>query len=146
MGTAAHVADVTQAHRLVHGKEHEVFADAGYQGVEKRSENAKTGATWHVAMKRGQRRTLPESELRAPSEQIEALKACIRAKVEHPFHVLKNLFGHRKARYRGLKKNTAQLYSLFALVNLFLARRRLMRSTPEVLRMGKRPEMGQDGD
>jgi transposase, IS5 family len=45
---------------------------------------------------------------------------------QHPFHVPKNLFGHHKARYRGLKKNTAQLYCLFGLVNLFLARRRLM--------------------
>jgi transposase, IS5 family len=126
VGTAAHVADVTQAHLLVHGKEQDVFADAGYQGVEKRSENAKTGATWHVAMKRGQRRALPDSELGRLTERIEVLKASIRAMVEHPFHLLKNLFGHRKTRYRGLKKNTAQLYSLFGLVNLFLARRRLM--------------------
>jgi transposase, IS5 family len=126
VGSAAHVADVTQAHLLIHGKEQDVFADAGYQGVEKRSENPKTGATWHVAMKRGKRRALPQTESGRLTEQIEALKASIRAKVEHPFHVLKNLFGHRKARYRGLKKNTAQLYSLFGLVNLFLARRRLM--------------------
>ena len=58
-------------------------------------------------------------------EQFEKLKASIRAKVEHPFHVLKNLFKHRKTRYRGLAKNEAQLFSLFALVNLVLARKRL---------------------
>ncbi|MFM9428895.1 IS5 family transposase [Variovorax sp. GrIS 2.14] len=50
----------------------------------------------------------------------------IRAKVEHPFHVVKNLFGHRKARYRGLAKNTAQLLSLFGLANLVIAKRALL--------------------
>ena len=56
-------------------------------------------------------------------EQLEAAKAQLRAKVEHPFHVIKNLFGHRKTRYKGLAKNTAQLYSLFGLANLLLAAR-----------------------
>jgi len=60
-------------------------------------------------------------------EQAERIKASIRAKVEHPFHVVKNLFGHRKTRYRGLAKNTAQLHTLFALANLLLARRQVLR-------------------
>jgi hypothetical protein len=62
VGTATHVADVTQAHRPVHGEEKDVFADAGYQSEEKRSENARTDANWHLAMKRGQRRAPPETE------------------------------------------------------------------------------------
>lgn len=53
--------------------------------------------------------------------QIERRKAQVRARVKHPFHILKNLFRHRKTRYRGLAKNTAQLHSLFALANLFIA-------------------------
>jgi len=57
------------------------------------------------------------------TDKIEQLKSQIRAKVEHPFYWLKVHFGHRKVRYRGLAKNTAQLYSLFALANLFLSRR-----------------------
>lgn len=57
-------------------------------------------------------------------EKLEHLKASVRAKVEHPFHVIKNLFRHRKTRYRGLAKNTAQLFTLFALANLVLAGRR----------------------
>ena len=57
--------------------------------------------------------------------RLEKLKAQVRARVEHPFHVIKNLFRHRKVRYRGLEKNTAQLYSLFALANLLIARRSL---------------------
>ena len=56
-------------------------------------------------------------------EQLEAAKAQLRAKVEHPFHVIKNLFGYRKVRYKGLAKNQAQLFSLFGLANLVLATR-----------------------
>ncbi len=57
-------------------------------------------------------------------KQAEQLKASIRAKVEHPFHVIKNLFRHKKVRYRGLAKNTAQLFSLFGLANLVIAKSR----------------------
>jgi IS5 family transposase len=60
---------------------------------------------------------------------LEKAKAQARALVEHPFHVIKNLFRHRKARYRGLAKNQAQLYSLFALANLTLAKRSLLGAT-----------------
>jgi IS5 family transposase len=63
-------------------------------------------------------------------EKLEHLKASLRAKVEHPFHILKNLLGHRKARYRGLAKNTAQLYTLFGIANLMLARCRLRGESP----------------
>ena len=65
-------------------------------------------------------------------EQLEHAKASIRAKVEHPFHVVKNLFGHRKTRYKGLAKNTAQLFSLFGLANLMLARRWLIDTNTQV--------------
>ena len=127
IGTAAHVGDVTQAHALLHGEETTVFADAGYQGVEKREEKADRPVTWHVAMKRGKRKALQiMGKLGKIAEKIEQIKASVRARVEHPFHVVKNLFGHRRTRYRGLAKNTAQLYSLFGLANLVLARRRLM--------------------
>lgn len=126
VGTAAHVADVTQANALLHGDETDVLGDAGYQGVEKREENEALDVRWHVAMRPGKRRALPADRLGRLMEQYEHAKARIRAKVEHPFHVVKNLFRHRKTRYRGLAKNTAQLFSLFALANLFMARRRLL--------------------
>ena len=61
-------------------------------------------------------------------DKLEKLKASIRAKVEHPFRVIKRQFGHVKVRYRGLKKNTAQLNTLFALSNLWMARHKLMRA------------------
>ena len=124
--TAAHEHDVTQAHALLHGEETAVFADAGYVGVTKREENVGRAVNWHVAMRPGKRRALPATPLGKVLETLEHTKARIRAKVEHPFHVVKNLFKHKKARYRGLAKNAAQLLSLFGLANLMLAKRRLM--------------------
>jgi len=59
-------------------------------------------------------------------DDIERCKASVRAKVEHPFRVIKRQFGHVKVRYKGLAKNTAQLHTLFALSNLWMARRRLL--------------------
>src|SRR4051812_15738726 len=125
IGTAANVSDVTQAGALLHGNETTAFGDAGYRGVHKREE-AK-GPRWHVAMQPGKRRKLDLTRKWARLlEQAEQLKASVRAKVEHPFHVLKNLFRHKKARYKGLAKNEAQLFSLFGLANLVIAKRRLL--------------------
>jgi len=123
--TAANVSDITQAHALLHGDETTAFDDAGYQGVERRQENEKSAVTWHVALRPGKRRTLPDTKTGRLREQLEKLKASVRAKVEHPFHVVKNIFGHKKVRYRGLAKNTAQLHTLFGLANLMIAKRRL---------------------
>lgn len=123
VGTAANVADVTQAHALLHGEERQAYGDAGYQGVEKRAERTTT-IPWQVAMRPGARKALPDTQRGHLLRQVETLKARIRAKVEHPFHVIKNLFRHRKVRYRGLAKNTAQLHVLFAMANLVLAGRR----------------------
>lgn len=132
MGTAANVHDVTQAQALLHGEETDAFGDAGYQGVEKREENLELPVTWHVAMRPGKRKLLPETPLGELMEKVEQAKASIRAKVEHPFHVVKNLFHHRKTRYKGLAKNTAQLFSLFGFANLMLARRWLLNSDTQV--------------
>ncbi len=125
VGTAAHVADVTQAHALLHGQETAVLGDAGYRGVAKRPENQDTPVTWHVALRPGVRRALPDDDLGRLQERIERLKAGLRAKVEPPFHVIKNLFQHRKTRYRGLAKNSAQLLTLFGLANLLIGSWRL---------------------
>lgn len=127
IGTAANISDINVAGALLHGEEHAAFGDAGYQGVHKRAE-AK-GPVWHVAMRAGKRRKLNEFiEPHFLAERAEKMKASIRAKVEHPFHVIKNLFRHRKTRYKGLAKNTAQLFSLFGLANLVIAKRSLLAS------------------
>ncbi|PNG48732.1 Transposase DDE domain protein (plasmid) [Variovorax sp. WDL1] len=125
VGTAANVNDVTQAGALLHGEETVAFGDAGYRGVDKREEAQ--GPQWHVAMQPGKRRQLdPKRKWARLLEKAEQLKASIRAKVEHPFHVIKNLFRHRKTRYKGLAKNEAQLFSLFGLANLVIAKRSLL--------------------
>ena len=128
VGTAANVSDITQAGALLHGEETAAFADAGYHGVHKRPEAE--GPKWYVATRPGKRRRL---DLKRKSgrllNEVERLKASVRAKVEHPFRVLKQQFGFTKVRYRGLKKNTAQIITLFALSNLWMARRQLMGSS-----------------
>jgi transposase, IS5 family len=127
VGTAANVNDVTQAGALVHGEESDVFADAGYQGVAKREETQGIEANWHVAMRPGKRKTLDKSTpMGTIMDKLEQTKARIRAKVEHPFRVIKQQFGHAKVRYRGLAKNTARLTMLFALSNLWMARKQLL--------------------
>jgi IS5 family transposase len=128
IGTAANVADIQCAAALLHGEEKVSYVDAGYTGIEKRPEAA--GTTWEVAIKRGKIKAMAEGEIKNLTQQIERLKARVRAKVEHPFHVIKNLFGYRKVRYRGLAKNTAQLHTLFALANLVLAKTKLLAATP----------------
>jgi IS5 family transposase len=125
-GTSGNVHDVTEGNSLLHGQEVMGFGDAGYQGVDKRPD-AKQGVKWHIAMRPGKRRALNrDNAADALIDQAERLKAGIRAKVEHPFRVIKRQFGYVKVRYRGLKKNTAQLVTLFALSNLWMVRGKLM--------------------
>jgi IS5 family transposase len=127
VGTAANVNDLNVAGQLLHGEEDLAFGDAGYQGVHKRPEAA--GPVWHVALRPGLRRKLnPFIEADFRTECLERWKASIRAKVEHPFRVLKRQFGFTKVRYRGLAKNTAQIITLFALSNLWTARRQLLQA------------------
>jgi transposase, IS5 family len=125
-GTSGNVHDVVEGNSLLHGEETVVFCDAGYQGVDKRPD-AKQAVKWHIAMRPGKRRALNmDNAADALLDQAEKLKAGIRAKVEHPFRVIKRQFGYVKVRYRGLKKNTAQLVTLFALSNLWMVRGKLM--------------------
>ena len=128
-GTAANEHDITQAHALLHGEEDVVFADSGYRGITKREEiqAQHPGVDWQVAMMPGKRRALKKSKtVDALIDKLEKIKASIRAKVEHPFRVIKCQFGYRKTRYRGLVKNTAQLITLFALSNLWMVRKRII--------------------
>jgi IS5 family transposase len=125
IGTAATVADVTQAHDLLHGEETIAFGDAGYAGVAKRPERKQT-VDWHAAIKPGQRRALGKTRLGRLYEKIERLKAQVRARGEHAFRVVKRQFGYVKVRYRGLAKNTAQLHMLFAWANVWMVRGKLL--------------------
>ena len=127
-GTAGQFHDITESHSLPHGQGQGVFADAGYQGVNKRAD-AKPEVQWHVAMLPDKRKALDKSlAADAMLDEAEKCKAGVRAKVEHPFRVIKRQFGFVKVRYRGLKKNTAQLFTLFALSNLWMVRGKLMQA------------------
>ena len=113
------VADVTKTAERLHGEETQVHADAGYTGVEKRAEIValERMLDWQIARKRGSIKTMAEG-----AEKV-AVKASVRAFVEHPFHMVKNLFGHRKVRYRGLARNGHQLDALFGLANVVIGGR-----------------------
>ncbi len=133
VGTAANVADVTQVDKLLHGTESVVCADAGYTGVEKRTEHDGREVIWQVAARRSTYKKLGKrSALYKAKRKIENAKAQVRAKLEHPFRVIKRQFGYVKMRFRSLAKNTAQLVTLFALSNLWMARRHLLTSVGEV--------------
>ena len=71
------------------------------------------------------RKAIKKKPLGRVEEKLESAKASVRAKVEHPFQVLEDLFRHRKTRYPGLSKNTTRLHTMFAFVNLVLAGRTL---------------------
>jgi len=85
--------------------------------------DAEEGVAWHVAMRAGKRRALGKSNpIEALTDEVERLKASIRAKVEHPFRKITQQFSFTKVRYRDLKKNTAQLTKLLALSKLWMTR------------------------
>ena len=115
--------------------EQRVHADSGYTGVAKREEIVAAQAEgrmrgdidWHIAAKRGTIVSMVEGAHKELTVMLERKKAQIRARVEHPFHVIKNLFRHKKVSYRGLAKNQARMFSLFALANLVIVKRPLLR-------------------
>ena len=124
--TAPNVADVTVTHTLLHGKEDSVFGDSGYTGADKREELQDCEAAFFIAAKRSVLQAIGNKRERAREQRWEHFKASVRAKVEHPFRVIKRQFGYTKVRYRGLAKNTAQVLTLFALSNLWMKRKQLL--------------------
>ena len=117
--TAANEHDLNQASELLHGDEQFIFADAGYRGAEKRDELRDVTADWHIAERPGKVQALKKHPRKNKVPiQTEYLKASVRAKVEHPFRIIKCQFGFVKARYRGLMKNDSKLAMLFTLANL----------------------------
>ena len=127
--TAANAADVTQVHALLHGEEATIYGDSGYTGADKRDELEGVKAGFLIAEKRSKIEAIKNRRERKCAKRWEHYKASVRAKVEHPFRVIKRQFGYVKVRYRGLAKNTAQVLTLFALSNLWMARRRLLPAT-----------------
>lgn len=117
--TAANEHDLNQVGKLLHGDEEFISADAGYQGAEKRDELSDVSADWLIAKRPGKVNALKQHPRKNKlAIRYEYLKASIRAKVEHPFRIVKCQFGFVKARYKGLAKNDSQLAMLFTLANL----------------------------
>jgi IS5 family transposase len=124
--TAANVHDLTPAAELLHGEETVVYGDAAYQGIEKRPEMEDKGIVFRVAMRPGKRRALTDTPEERVDDLIETAKAHIRAKVEHPFRVMKRQFGFEKIRLRGMVKNRCKVNVVAALANLFMVRHQLL--------------------
>ena len=125
--TAANASDVTVAHRLLHGQEETVCGDSGYTGLDKREEmQGKGDLGYLIAAKPSVLKQIKRRGEQKLARELEHAKASLRAKVEHPFRVIKRQFGYTKVRYRGLVKNTAQVLTLFALSNLWMVRRPLL--------------------
>jgi IS5 family transposase len=122
--TAANESDVEQIADLLHGKEQHVWADSGYRGAQARVDREEL--QWHIAARPSDIAKLPEGRNKEALKKRECRKSSVRAKVEHPFRVIKRQFGLVKVRFRGLAKNTAHVVTLFALCNLWMARRQLM--------------------
>ena len=113
--------DITEADKLLHGEEEDIFADSGYRGIENREEHQDREASWHIAMMPGKRKELACKK----QELLEKVKASIRANVEHPFRIIKQQFGFTKNRYRGMRKNNNQLQTMFAWASFYMCRTRL---------------------
>ena len=119
--TDAAAADIIQMHKLLHGEESEVFGDQAYW-----SETHRQSATARAIRYRINRRGTSAKPLTDHQRYINQVRSKARARGEHAFHVVKHLWGFAKVRYRGLAKNTARLFTAFALANLYLLRRRLL--------------------
>ena len=116
--TSANVHDLTASEQLLHGEEARVWGDAGYRGMEKREAHEDRQVAWHIAMRPSQRRRLARDEL---ERLMEECKSSVRAKVEHVFFYVKQMFGYRKVRYRSLAKNKNRLALLLGFANLLRA-------------------------
>lgn len=122
--TPANVADITELPKLLHGEERELFGDQAYWSEFHRQCAQGGGIRYRVNRRGTQSTPLTEHQRR-----INRIRSSARARGEHAFHVVKRLWGFTKVRYRGLAKNTARLFTAFALANLYLLRRRLI--TPQ---------------
>ena len=119
--TSASVHDSQMMDECLHGDEEVIYGDKAYGDAQRQQDAHAEGIEWRVLRKatRGRKRTCADHSFNRKSNRT-------RARVEHPFGIIKHLWSYRKVRYRGLAKNAAQVFTLFALANVYLARRALM--------------------
>ena len=123
IATSANVADVNVLGELLHGQEESLHGDSAYHSKALKDEAEAAGIEFNVNQRGTRSRRLTQRQ-RARNRRLSR----VRATVEHPFLVVKRLWGHTKVRYRGIKKNLAQMQTLFALANLYRVRYHLMSS------------------
>ena len=123
--TPANVHDSQVMEHLLHGAETRVWGDCAYGGQRERMLSKAPHAQDFTNRKGTRNKPLSDAE-----RGRNRTKSKVRARVEHPFHVIKQVFGFVKVRYRGLMKNTSRIHMLCALANLHMARRRLLRLQP----------------
>jgi IS5 family transposase len=128
--TSANVHDVSVTPQLLTGDEEIVYGDSGYLGANKREDAIIRNRQGKRIKYKINRRPSQIKKLSSSGQwyakKAEHKKSSIRAKVEHVFGVVKGLFGYRKTRYRGLRKQTEKLHMMFALANLYLADKRCL--------------------
>ena len=120
-GTAANVADVNVLGELLHGDEESLHGDSAYHSRQLKAQAEQSGIAFNVNERGTRHRPLSKLQ-RARNRRLSR----VRATVEHPFLVVKRLWGHTKVRYRGIAKNLAQMHTLFALANVYRVRRQLV--------------------
>jgi IS5 family transposase len=120
--TAANVNDGKVMEKLLHGEEKVIFGDKAYASKERKQYFESQGIRWRVA-RQGQRCHPLSKKARRWNYKVSR----VRARCEHVFNVVKNLWGHSKVRYKGITKNAHQLFTLFALANLYLVRKKLLK-------------------
>ena len=121
--TAANAHDITEAHKLIREDDDVVYGDAAFTGIEKREEIKNNPSLSSINYEIAQRPSVVRAMAakgRFIDREIERRKASVRSKVEHPFHIVKNIFGYRKTVYKGLKKNLNRLHVLFGCANLLM--------------------------
>lgn len=118
--TDAAVHDSQMMEELVHGEEQVVYGDKAYADAEKKARFEESGVEWRINRKarRGKKLNIADRSFNRKSNRT-------RAKGEHAFRIVKDLWGYSKTRYKGIEKNAAQVFTLFALANLYLCRREL---------------------
>jgi len=121
VATTASVHDSRVMEDLLHGEEEAIWGDKAYSDEARRKDFESRGVKWCISKKPGRGQKLSKKDTKRNSKMSKT-----RARVEHPFHVIKCLWGYRRVRYRGIDKNAAQLFTLFSLANLYMVRKKLL--------------------
>ena len=125
VATTARVHDSQVMDDLLHGDEEEIYGDKAYANQDRKAEFEERGVKWCVSKKASRGQSLSKKD-----RERNRRMSRTRARCEHPFHVIKCLFGYRKVRYRGIYKNAAQIFTLFALTNIYMVRKKLLYPQP----------------